>query len=81
MQYRVVFFSSEAKIENFIGFFYIIFNMFTQNIDCRYTLEPLIMSLVLFLAALYRPFTRKMCVDIKVIIEIPETYKSMSLSE
>ena len=31
---------SEAKIENFIGKISIFYNVFAQNIDCGYTLEP-----------------------------------------
>ena len=31
---------SALKIENFIGIFFYDFNMFAQNIDCEYTLEP-----------------------------------------
>ena len=27
-------------MENFIGFVYVYFLIFAQNIDCRYTLEP-----------------------------------------
>ena len=38
MQYLEIFFS-EIKIENFIGK-KMIFNIFVQNIDCGYTLEP-----------------------------------------
>ena len=39
MQYTEIFFLP-VKVENFIGFFLIIFLIFAQNIDCRYTLEP-----------------------------------------
>ena len=39
MQYTEIFFHIKIQ-ENFIGKILINFNMFAQNIDCGYTLEP-----------------------------------------
>ena len=43
-QYRL-----KVKIENFIqfGFFFYIFNIYAQNVDCRYTLEPPVINIPL----------------------------------
>ena len=38
--YHLQTFLSAVKMENFIGFVYVYFLIFAQNIDCRYTLEP-----------------------------------------
>ena len=40
MHYTVFVFFSAVKIENFIGKILILYNIFAQNIDCGYSLEP-----------------------------------------